>query len=321
MKTVEIIVPCYNEEECVELFYSKIVEIFKKFLPQYAYKLFFVDDGSVDHTLAKIKMLAEAADDKRISYLSFSRNFGKESAIYVGLQQSTGELVVVMDADLQHPPELLPEMIRAIEEEGYDSCAARRTNRKGEPIVKSFFSKAFYYAINRVTALGLVPGSTDFRMMTRQMVNAILSLSERERFTKGIYAWVGFRTKWVPYENVSRIAGKSKWSLLGLFNYACSGIVAFSTTPLRMVIWMGVFIVLGAFCYAMYTAISVWRHPELSTGRATVVLLLLFLGGAIITILGVIGEYLARIYMEVKRRPIYIVKETNIKMEDNPREF
>lgn len=316
-KTIEIIVPCYNEEECVSLFYDRIKMIFADVLSQYAFRILFVDDGSKDTTLEKMKQLADSAGDDIVRYLSFSRNFGKESAIYVGLANSTGDYVAVMDADLQHPPELLPEMLKAIEEDGYDSCAARRTNRKGEPIVKSFFSKAFYHIMNRMTVIDLVPGGTDYRMMTRQMADAVVSLGERERFTKGIYAWVGFKTKWIPYENVARAAGKSKWSFSGLFNYAGNGIIAFATTPLRGVIWMGMVIVLVAAIYAVYTATYVLMYPERSTGRATIILIMLFLGGVIITILGMIGEYLARIYMEVKQRPIYIVKESNLKKEDD----
>ena len=316
-KIIEIVVPCYNEEECVSLFYDKIKEVFEVTLSQCNFKILFVDDGSKDKTLEKVKELADSVGDDIVQYLSFSRNFGKESAIYVGLAHSTGDYVVVMDADLQHPPELIPKMLKAIEEDGYDSCAAQRTNRKGEPIVKSIFSKAFYHIMNRMTVIDLVPGSTDYRMMTRQMADAVVSLGERERFTKGIYAWVGFKTKWIPYENVARAAGKSKWSFSGLFNYAGNGIIAFATTPLRSVIWMGMIIVFIAAIYAVYTATNVLMYPELSTGRATIILIMLFLGGVIITILGMIGEYLARIYMEVKQRPIYIVKESNLKKEEN----
>lgn len=315
IKTIEIVVPCYNEEECVFLFYDKVKDVFEGMLSQYAFKILFVDDGSKDKTLEKVKELADSVENDTVQYLSFSRNFGKESAIYVGLTNSTGDYVVVMDADLQHPPELIPKMLKTIEEDGYDSCAAQRTNRKGEPIVKSMFSKAFYHIMNKMTVIDLVPGSTDFRMMTRQMADAVVSLGERERFTKGIYAWVGFKTKWIPYENVARAAGRSKWSFSGLFNYAGTGIIAFATTPLRGVIWMGMLIVFIAAIYAIYTATNVLVYPELSTGRATIILIMLFLGGVIITILGMIGEYLARIYMEVKQRPIYIVKETNIKTE------
>ncbi len=317
MKKIEMIVPCCNEEDCIVLFYDKIKEVFESQMAQYDFGILFVDDGSKDRTLEKVKELADREGNDKVQYISFSRNFGKESAIYVGLTNSTGEYVVVMDADLQHPPALLPDMLKAIEEDGYDSCAAQRTNRKGEPIVKSFFSRAFYHIINRMTVIDLVPGGTDYRMMTRQMADAVVSLAERERFTKGIYAWVGFKTKWIPYENVARIAGKSKWSFANLFNYAGSGIIAFATTPLRGAIWMGMIIVAVAAIYAVYTATNVLMYPEQSTGRATIILIMLFLGGVIITILGMIGEYLARIYMEVKQRPIYIVKESNLKKEDN----
>lgn len=318
-KTVEIIVPCYNEEKYIFLFYDKVKEVFENKLSQYEFKLLFVDDGSNDKTLDKVKELAALRGDQ-VQYLSFSRNFGKESAIYVGLAHSTGDYVVVMDADLQHPPSLLPEMLKTIEGDGYDSCAAQRTNRRGEPIVKSFFSKIFYHIMNKMTIIDLVPGSTDYRMMTRQMADAVVSLGERERFTKGIYAWVGFKTKWIPYENVPRMIGKSKWSFSSLFSYAGNGIIAFATTPLRGVIWMGMFIVLIAAFYAVYTAAYVLMYPERSTGRATIILIMLFLGGVIITILGMIGEYLARIYMEVKQRPIYIVKESSLKKNEDSEE-
>lgn len=315
-KIIEIIVPCYNEEECILLFYNEIKRVFEGELNQYAFRILFVDDGSKDQTLKIIKDLEITSGENIVKYLSFSRNFGKESAIYVGLANSSGDYVVVMDADLQHPPTLLPDMLKAIENDGYDSCAAQRTNRKGEPIIKSFFSKSFYHIMNQMTVIDLVPGGTDYRMMTRQMADAVVSLGERERFTKGIYAWVGFKTKWIPYENVARAAGKSKWNFSGLFNYAGNGIIAFATTPLRGVIWMGMVIVFVAAVYAIYTAVNVLMYPELSTGRATIILIMLFLGGVIITILGMIGEYLARIYMEVKQRPIYIVRETNLKSED-----
>lgn len=318
-KTIEIIVPCCNEEQCIPLFYERIQSVFATRLSQYSAKLLFVDDGSTDRSLEKIKEVANAAEDDTVHYLSFSRNFGKESAIFVGLANSTGEYVVVMDADLQHPPELIPDMLRSIEEEGYDSCAAQRTNRKGEPIVRSMFSKAFYHIMNRMTVIDLVPGGTDYRMMTRQMADAVVSLGERERFTKGIYAWVGFKTKWIPYENVARAAGRSKWSFMSLFNYAGNGIIAFATTPLRSAIWMGMMIVCAAAVYAVYTVVHVLAHPEQSTGRATIILIVLFIGGVIIALLGMIGEYLARIYMEVKQRPIYIVKESNLYKDEQKR--
>ena len=315
-KVIEIIVPCYNESACVELFYEKITELFANTLTAYDYRLLFIDDGSGDDTLSKIKKLCEEDSEDRLHYVSLSRNFGKEPAIYVGLSHATGDYVAVMDADLQHPPELLPEMIRCIEEEGYDSCAARRVNRKGEGVVRSFLSRTFYHVMNQLTGLGLMSGSTDYRLMTRQMTRAVVSLSERERFTKGIYNWVGFKTKWIPYQNVQRVAGTSKWSISKLFNYASSGIIAFAATPLRACVWLGMIIVIGAVVYGIDTAAKVLMHPENSNGRATIVLIMLFLGGVIITILGMMGEYLARIYMEVKQRPIYIVRESDLSMSD-----
>lgn len=314
-KTIEIIVPCFNEEKCIRLFYDAIKKVFEEELPNHQYRIFFIDDGSKDHTLNEIREVEKLEPQGVIKYASFSRNFGKESAIYLGLSKSTGDYVVVMDADLQHPPTLLPEMVRAIEEEGYDSCAAQRVNRKGELFIKRLFSSMFYHVMNKMTIIDLQPGSTDFRLMTRQMADAVVSLSERERFTKGIYSWVGFKSKWVQYENVERAAGKSKWSITNLFNYASSGIIAFATTPLRAAIWIGMFIVLGSIIYALYTAIDVLMYPERSTGRATTILIMLFLGGVIITLLGIIGEYLARIYMEVKKRPIYLVREKNFEDE------
>lgn len=312
-KTVEIIVPCFNEENCIGLFYKEIDKVFREQISDYEYQIFFIDDGSRDNTIDEIKKLEKQFGSKKIKYASLSRNFGKESAIYLGLSKSTGDYVVVMDADLQHPPKLLPKMLKAVAEEGYDSCAAQRISRKGEGVIKSFFSRMFYHVMNKITVIDLKPGSTDYRLMTRQMAEAVVLLAERERFTKGIYSWVGFKTKWIQYENVERVAGKSKWSLANLFNYASSGIIAFATTPLRAAIWIGMFIVVGSVIYALYTAIDVLMYPERSTGRATIILIMLFLGGVIITLLGVIGEYLARIYMEVKKRPIYLVRESNYK--------
>lgn len=311
-KSIDIIVPCFNEEKCINLFYDSVAKVFSEKLKDYKYSILFIDDGSKDKTLERIREIVQYGEKGQIRYISFSRNFGKESAIFVGLSKTTGDFAVVMDADLQHPPDLLPEMLRIVDEEGYDSCAARRSNRKGEPIIKSIFSRTFYHVMNNMTVIDLVPGSTDYRVMTRQMADAVVSLSERERFTKGIYAWVGFKTKWLPYENVARVAGTSKWSFRKLFNYAGSGIIAFATTPLRGAIWCGMMIIVVAFGYALYTAINALAHPELTTGRATIILIMLFLGGVIIALLGMIGEYLARIYMEVKQRPIYIIKDSNL---------
>lgn len=315
MKIVELVVPCYNEEECVSLFYERVKKVFET-LESYDYVITYVDDGSKDRTLAKIKEVAKNADQGKIRYISFSRNFGKESAIYAGLSRSTGDYVALMDADLQHPPELLKEMLEAVENEGYDCATARRISRKGEPKIRSFFAKTFYHLISRVTVINLVPGATDYRLMKRRVVEAVVSMTERERFTKGIYSWVGFHNKWIEYENVERAAGKTKWSIRGLFRYAYHGFIAFATTPLRAVVYLGMWIVLLAIAYAVFIFVSALNSPGARTGYSSILIIMLFLGGVIITILGVIGEYLARIYMEVKKRPIYFERESNIDVDE-----
>lgn len=332
IKTIELIVPCYNEEKCVALFYDAIVEVFKELreyrtkidtppqhsdeLCDYRMIITYVDDGSSDDTLNEIKRVAGSADLVEVQYIALSRNFGKESAIYAGLSRSRGDYVALMDADLQHPPKLLIKMLDAIEKEGCDRATARRVSRKGEPLVRSTLSKAFYHIINHITVIDLVPGSTDYCLMKRSVVESIVSMGERERFTKGIYAWVGFRNKWIEYENVERAAGKTKWNIRRLFHYAYSGFIAFATTPLRGIIYLGIIITIGAFIYAVQIGIATYRNPlALRNGYTTIMITLLFLGGVIITTLGMIGEYLARIYMEVKKRPIYIERETNISSE------
>ena len=315
MKTIELIVPCYNEEKCVALFYNRIKEVFSE-IPEYDFIITYVDDGSKDHTIDEIKKVVEFADTGRVQYISLSRNFGKESAIYAGLSKCTGDYIALLDADLQHPPELLREMLVAIEEEGYDCASARRVSRKGEPFIRSMFSKAFYHIINHITVIDLVPGSTDYRLMKRSVVEAIVSMTERERFTKGIYAWVGFKNKWIEYENVERAAGSTTWNFWGLLRYAYTGFLAFATTPLRGVIYFGMLIVVLAVFFAIKLWLAAIHTPDsMRTGYSSIMILMLFLGGVIITILGMIGEYMARIYMEVKNRPIYFARETNIGQE------
>jgi len=269
----------------------------------------YIDEGSKDNTLLEIKKLKKEVGDK-VNYISFARNFGKEAGIYAGLSQSTGDLIVLMDADLQHPPTLIPEMIKGIEE-GYDCCGARRTDRKGEGKIRSAFSRLFYKVINKVTEMKLVQGGSDYRMMTRRMVDAMLLLTERERFTKGIMSWVGFETKWIDYQNVERLAGESKWSFFGLVKYAFSGFVAFATAPLRIVIYLGAFTVISSIIYAVIVFFSTIFSDAPRTGYSSIIILLLFIGGMIITLIGVVGEYIARIYMELKQRPIYIAKENS----------
>lgn len=308
MSKVNIIVPCYNEEDVINVFYDTTKEIVSK-INGYNFEFIFVDDGSKDKTFEKMFSLAENNND--VKYITFSRNFGKEAAMLAGLRLSDGDYCIVMDADLQHPPALIPEMIKAIDE-GYDCCAAMRTNRKGESKIRSLFSKTFYKLSNRLTDVELKQNAVDFRIMSRQMVNSVLELSEVQRFSKGIFAWVGYNTKWIPYENVERTIGKTKWSFKGLLKYAIDGITAFSTAPLKMVIGMGFFISMCAFIYMIITLIQTLVLGIKVPGYATLMIGILFMGGIIEFSLGILGEYIGHIYMEAKDRPIFIVKQTNI---------
>lgn len=310
MKKIDIVVPCYNEEACIRPLYEAVDKVFRG-ITDYSYRILYVNDGSRDKTLEKLREI-HAEHPETADYISFSRNFGKEGAIYAGLSKSDGDLVVLMDADLQHPPELIPEMIKGIGE-GYDCVGARRVDRNGEPPVRSAFSRLFYKIINKMTGMHLVQGGSDYRMMTRQMVDAMLQLRERERFTKGIMSWVGFETKWIEYQNVERIAGESKWSFFGLAKYAINGFIAFATAPLRAVIWLGSLITLGAFIYAIVTFISALKNGGERIGYTTIIILILFMGGVLITLIGVVGEYIARLYNEMKMRPIFIEKESSLK--------
>ena len=310
-QTIDIIVPCFNEQDCIVPFTEAIGEIIKK-IDGYTWKIIFIDDGSSDNTLSEIKRVCDSYCLAEIKYISFARNFGKEAALYAGLQKSDADYAIVMDVDLQHPPALITEMISTIENEDYDCVGARRVSRKGEPFIKSIFSRGFYYVINWVTGMRLVPGMTDYRIMKRKVVQAIASMPERERFIKGIYSWVGFKTKWIEYENVERTHGTSKWSIKGLWNYAKSGFIAFATTPLRGVIYVGMLAVIAAVIYAIKLLGSTLSGAREWQDTTTIILLLLFFGGVIITVLGIIGEYIARIYMEVKERPIYITRDSNI---------
>ena len=311
MKTIDIIVPCFNEEDSVRAFFDEIKKVMTGFEDQLSWKIIYIDDGSSDGTMREIHALKHIENGEHVKYVSFARNFGKEAALYAGFEKSEGDYVIVMDADLQHPPALIPEMIKTVEEEDFDCVGARRISRKGEGIIKSLFSSAFYYVINWATGMNLVPGMTDFRIMKRNVVDAIVSMRERERFIKGLYSWVGFKTKWIEYENVERVHGKSKWSFKSLWNYAKSGFIAFAVTPLRSVVYLGMLVVFASFIYGVrlywmsVTGLRLWQDTT------TIILLLLFIGGTIITVLGLIGEYIARIYMETKQRPIYIVRESS----------
>lgn len=307
MKKIEMVVPCYNEELCIEPLYEEINRVMQE-LTNYEAAVLFVDDGSHDKTMEKIKGLTQKKTE--IRYLSFSRNFGKEAAIFAGLANSTGDIVVLMDADLQHPPALIPQMIKEVEA-GADCCGARRIDRKGEPLIRSFFSKAFYRFMKKTTGLDFVQGGSDFRAMTRQVVQAVVAMPEKERFTKGILSWVGFQMKWLEYENVERTLGTTKWSFWGLVRYGVNGFLAFSTTPLRAAVYLGFMIDIAAVIYALVTFFSMITTDAPRTGYASIILIMLFLGGTIILILGIIGEYIARLYYEVKNRPVYIVKDKN----------
>ena len=311
MKTVDIVVPCYNEEEGLEVF----VETTNKYINAidgYRFRYILVDDGSRDKTFLVMRNLAKKY--RNVKYISFSRNFGKEAAMYAGLQNSSGDYVIVMDADLQHPPAMIADMIKGVEE-GHDCCAARRTTREGESKIRSFFSRTFYKFNNKITDVKLPYGAVDFRIMSRQMVDAVLSLSEVQRFSKGIFSWVGFDTKWLPYENVERTIGTTKWSFWGLFKYAIDGITAFSVAPLRFISLLGLIISGLAFIYAIVVLRQTLIFGIDVPGYATTLIITLFLGGIIEFSVGILGEYIGRIYMESKDRPIYLTKSTNINEE------
>ncbi len=308
MKTVDIIVPCYNEEAVLRIFVETTNGFIDK-IEGYKFRYILVDDGSRDKTFSVMRSLAE--EYRNVKYISFSRNFGKEAAMYAGLKNSSADYVIVMDADLQHPPEMIADMIKGVEE-GYDCCAARRTSRKGESKIRSLFSRNFYKFSNKITDVKMPYGAVDFRIMSRQMVNAVLSLCEVQRFSKGIFSWVGFETKWLPYENVERTIGKTKWSFWGLFKYAIDGITAFSVAPLRFISLLGLIISGLAFIYALIVLFQTLIFGIDVPGYATTLIITLFLGGIIEFSVGILGEYIGRIYMETKKRPIYLTKSTNL---------
>jgi glycosyltransferase involved in cell wall biosynthesis len=315
MKTVDLVVPCYNEGQVLERFFRETSAAAES-ISGYDFRFIFVDDGSADDTLKIIQDLAERHPCVR--YISFSRNFGKEAGIYAGLKNSRSDLTVVMDADLQHPPALLAPMIQAVEE-GYDSCSARRVSREGEPMIRSFFARCFYRLINAMTDVDMVDGAVDYRIMTRQMVEAVLSLSEIQRFSKGIFAWVGFKTKWVEFKNVERLEGESKWSFWKLFKYAVEGITAFTTVPLRFASILGLVASLSSFLLMLYEFIKSVAYGVDVKGYPSTLIMLLLIGGIMIMSSGILGEYVARMYMETKRRPVYIEKMSNINIKEENR--
>ncbi len=307
MKLLSAIVPCFNEEENVVPFYEEFMKNREFFAEkELTYELIYVDDGSSDRTIEEVKKLRER--DERVHLISFSRNFGKESAMYAGLKKAAGDYVVLLDADLQDPPSLLPEMFGYLEE-GYDCAATRRVTRKGEPPIRSLFARGFYKMINWNGRIEIVDGARDFRLMTRQMVDAVLSVTEYNRFSKGIFAWVGFRTKWVEYENVERMHGETKWSFWGLFRYALDGMLSFSNIPLAVTSFMGVLFCIVAFVMLLFVWVRALIFGDPTSGWPSLVCIILLASGVQLLCLGVLGQYLSKTYMEVKHRPIYVVKE------------
>ena len=307
MSLLSVIVPCYNEEESVALFFEELTKNDSFFRNKgLELEVIYIDDGSKDRTVDEVKKLREK--DNRVHLVSFSRNFGKEAAMYAGLEHSKGDYVVMMDADLQDPPSLLPEMISYIEQ-GYDSVATRRVSRKGEPPVRSFFARMFYRLMKKISKTEIMDGARDYRLMTRQMVDAILSMQEYNRFTKGIFGWVGFNTKWLEYENVERARGETKWNFWKLFIYSLDGITAFSTMPLMIASVVGVLFCLLAFAMIVFIIVRKMVFGDPVAGWPSMVCIMLFLSGVQFFCTGILGQYLAKTYMEVKRRPIYLVKE------------
>ena len=307
MALLSVVVPCYNEEENVHYFYEELLKnqpFFEE--KKMDVEVIYVDDGSKDGTVAEVKKLAQ--NDERVKMVSFSRNFGKEAAIFAGFQKAKGDYVVMMDADLQDPPSLLPEMFSYIEQ-GYDSVATRRVSRKGEPPIRSFFARMFYKLMNKISKADIVDGARDYRLMTRQVVDSILAMGEYNRFSKGIFGWVGYETKWIEYENIERVHGETKWSFWKLFIYSIEGITAFSTVPLAIASIMGVLFCAAAFIMILFILIRslVWTDPV--GGWPSLVCIICMVSGVQLFCLGIVGQYLSKTYLEVKKRPIYLVKE------------
>ena len=307
MSLLSVVVPCYNEGENVADFYHELLKNASFFQEkEIELEILYIDDGSKDATVAEIKKLR--AEDERVHMLSFSRNFGKEAAIYAGLQKAKGDYAVIMDADLQDPPALLPEMFSYIEK-GYDSVATRRVDRKGEPPVRSFFARIFYRLMNKISKTEIVDGARDYRLMTRQVVDAILSMTEYNRFTKGIFGWVGYQTKWLEFENIERRKGETKWSFWKLFLYSIDGITAFSTVPLAIASIMGVLFCFVAFLLIVITIARKLLFGDPTSGWPSLVCIISLISGVQLFCMGIIGQYLSKTYMEVKKRPIYLIKE------------
>ena len=309
MDKITVAVPCYNEEAALEPFFAAVSAVAEQ-MSDVEFEFLFIDDGSRDKTLEKIQDLAQR--DSRVKYISFSRNFGKEAGIYAGLENADGDYVVIMDADLQDPPALLPEMYRSIKEEGYDCVGSRRVTRKGEPPIRSFFARVFYKLINKMSDSEIVDGARDFQMMNRQVVDAILSMGEYNRFSKGIFGWIGFEKKWLEYENIERVAGETKWSFWQLLLYAIEGIVAFSTTPLVISSVFGLICCVLALVMILVIIARTLIFGDPTSGWPSLVCIMLLLSGIQMLGIGIVGQYLAKTYLETKKRPIYLVRQTNI---------
>lgn len=317
METISLIVPCFNEEEAINLFYQAVEKVQPQFPSHITFEYVFVDDGSSDQTR---DILAELArQDHRVHYLSFSRNFGKEAGIYAGLQHAKGDYVAIMDVDLQDPPELLPEMYTIIQEEAYDCVGTRRVSRAGEPPIRSFFANLYYRIMQHISKTEIVSGARDFRLMSRQMVDAILQMTEYNRFSKGIFAWVGFKTKYLEYENIERSAGQTSWSFWSLFTYSIDGIIAFSEVPLDIISILGFLSFLAAILLAIFFAGRTLIFGNPTSGWTSLSVIILAMGGLQLLCLGVVGKYVGKTFLEVKHRPQYIIKETDQDLVSGPR--
>ena len=309
MDKISIIIPCYNEQEAIPIFYDAITKTAEE-IPQVKMEFLFVNDGSKDRSLAEMKRLAEL--DERVKYVNFSRNFGKEAAMYAGLTYADGDYVAIMDVDLQDPPELLPQMYQILTTEDYDCVATRRVTRKGEPPIRSFFARCFYRLMHKLSRTDIVDGARDYRLMTRQFVQELLRLGEYNRFSKGLFGWIGFNTKWLEYENVERSAGETKWSFWKLLIYSIEGIVGFTTVPLALSAFLGIFFCLVAFVFICFIIVRTVLFGDPVAGWPSQICIIVFIGGVQLFCMGILGEYLAKTYMETKHRPIFICKETNV---------
>ncbi len=312
-KLISLVVPCYNEEPTLQILYDELEKVTKS-MPDYTFEYVFVNDGSKDKTLAVLKELANA--DEKVKYVSFSRNFGKEAALLAGLKTAKGDMVATMDADMQDPPALLPELVSYVESGEYDNAATRRVTRKGEPIIRSFFARMFYRVMRRITDIEIVDGARDYRVMSRPMVDSIIALQEYNRFSKGIFSWVGYETKWVEFENVERSAGETKWNFWKLFRYSIEGMVSFSDAPINMASWLGIIMTGVSVIALVFLFLRALIFGDPVAGWPSLACIMTFIAGIQLFVMGVMGQYISKTYMEVKHRPHYIVKDTNIEDTD-----